>query len=366
MKKIQKIEKESQILVLGELDIKLKIDFKDEDLEIKSEEKNNIHKKYYKLKNLYDISSLSFLHNNEEAINRIQLSSKNELIKLLMIGNLNIEKKSIIDYICFGAPVLTEEESFFYDILDSVTKRYGIIFNKKPLNIYAGYSIKIEMTYGSQKNEIVLESEGKHEHEEDNDIKEEGDSPQDENFYDEDFDEDYPLYEAMQKKLIPKFRRRNILCNMYPMFDRYDMIYFNFEDLSKISRNFKIEYTLELIDFFKRKKSIIFINFYGQEKVKNNINLKKDDDLQKQKSTKKTLTKEQLLEITNKFYYVSDIYFFDKKQAVKLFNEHYKLFTTDEPKKLISSKNVFDSPPFKLKIIQLLKLQYLMIRQEYF
>ena len=342
MKKIQKIEKESQILVLGELDIKLKIDFKDEDLEIKSEEKNNIHKKYYKLKNLYDISSLSFLHNNEEAINRIQLSSKNELIKLLMIGNLNIEKKSIIDYICFGFPVLTEEESFFYDLLDSVTKRYGIIFNKKPLNIYAGYSIKIEMTYGSQKNEIVLESEGKHEHEEDNDIKEEGDSPQDENFYDEDFDEDYPLYEAMQKKLIPKFRRRNILCNMYPMFDRYDMIYFNFEDLSKISRNFKIEYTLELIDFFKRKKSIIFINFYGQEKVKNNINLKKDDDLQKQKSTKKTLTKEQLLEITNKFYYVSDIYFFDKKQAVKLFNEHYKLFTTDEPKKLISSKNVFD------------------------
>ena len=341
MKKIQKQEKEYQILVLGELDIILKIDFKDEDLEIKSEE-GKISKKYYKLKNLNEISSLLFLHKKDEIIKRIQLCSKNELIKLLIIGNTNIDKMSLIDYICFGAPILTSEESFFYDILDSVTKKYGIIFNKKPLNINAGYSIKIEMTCGSQKKEIWIESEGKHEHEEDNDIKEEGDSPQDENYFEDDFDEDYPLNEAMKKKLIPKYKRRNILCNMYPKFDRYDMVYFNFEDLNKISKNFKIEYTLELIDFFKKKKSIIFINYYSLEKDKKNINTQKDEKLQKRNSTRKTLSKEQLLEITNKFYYVTDIYFFDKKQSVKIFNEHYKLFTTDESKKLISSKNVFD------------------------
>ena len=351
MKKNPKLEKESHILVLGELDIILKIDFKDEDLEIKPEDDSSIKKggpkKYYKFRHLNEISSLSFLQNNNDIINRIQLTSKKELIKLLLIGNRNSEKKSIIDYICFGAPIFEKDELFFNSFLDSITKRYGIIFNKKPLNINAGYSIKIEMTYGSQKKEILVESEGRHEHEEDNDIKEEGDSPQDDNnILDDDFDEDYHLNEAMIKNLIPKFRRRNMLCNMYPLFNKYDMLYFNFEDLNKISKNFKIEYMLELIDFFKKKKSIIFVNYYMLEKDKEKIdnNPKKDEKIPSSqiKSSKRILTKEEYLEIINRFYYVTDVYFFDKKQSIKNFNDHYNLFTTDDSKKIISSRNVYD------------------------
>ena len=351
MKKNPKLEKESHILVLGELDIILKIDFKDEDLEIKPEDDSSIKKggpkKYYKFRHLNEISSLSFLQNNNDIINRIQLTSKKELIKLLLIGNRNSEKKSIIDYICFGAPIFEKDELFFNSFLDSITKKYGIIFNKKPLNINAGYSIKIEMTYGSQKKEILVESEGRHEHEEDNDIKEEGDSPQDDNnILEDDFDEDYHLNEAMIKNLIPKFRRRNMLCNMYPLFNKYDMLYFNFEDLNKISKNFKIEYMLELIDFFKKKKSIIFINYYMLEKDKEKIdnNPKKDEKIPSSqiKSSKRILTKEEYLEIINRFYYVTDVYFFDKKQSIKNFNDHYNLFTTDDSKKIISSRNVYD------------------------
>jgi len=351
MKKNPKLEKESHILVLGELDIILKIDFKDEDLEIKPEDDSSIKKggpkKYYKFRHLNEISSLSFLQNNNDIINRIQLTSKKELIKLLLIGNRNSEKKSIIDYICFGSPIFEKDELFFNSFLDSITKKYGIIFNKKPLNINAGYSIKIEMTYGSQKKEILVESEGRHEHEEDNDIKEEGDSPQDDNnILEDDFDEDYHLNEAMIKNLIPKFRRRNMLCNMYPLFNKYDMLYFNFEDLNKISKNFKIEYMLELIDFFKKKKSIIFVNYYMLEKDKEKIdnNLKKDEKIPSLqiKSSKRILTKEEYLEIINRFYYVTDVYFFDKKQSIKNFNDHYNLFTTDDSKKIISSRNVYD------------------------
>ena len=351
MKKNPKLDKESHILVLGELDIILKIDFKDEDLEIKPEDDSSIKKggpkKYYKFRHLNEISSLSFLQNNNDIINRIQLTSKKELIKLLLIGNRNSEKKSIIDYICFGAPIFEKDELFFNSFLDSITKKYGIIFNKKPLNINAGYSIKIEMTYGSQKKEILVESEGRHEHEEDNDIKEEGDSPQDDNnILEDDFDEDYHLNEAMIKNLIPKFRRRNMLCNMYPLFNKYDMLYFNFEDLNKISKNFKIEYMLELIDFFKKKKSIIFVNYYMLEKDKEKIdnNPKKDEKIPSLqiKSSKRILTKEEYLEIINRFYYVTDVYFFDKKQSIKNFNDHYNLFTTDDSKKIISSRNVYD------------------------
>ena len=82
MKKNPKLEKESHILVLGELDIILKIDFKDEDLEIKPEDDSSIKKggpkKYYKFRHLNEISSLSFLQNNNDIINRIQLTSKKE------------------------------------------------------------------------------------------------------------------------------------------------------------------------------------------------------------------------------------------------------------------------------------------------
>ena len=344
MKKSQKLEKESHILVLGELDIILKIDFLDEDLQIKPEEEKISNKRhYYKLKDLSNISSLSFIRNNKELIHRIKLSSNNELIKLLMIGNLNSDNMGIIDYICFGGPIFTEKESFFNDILDIITMKYGIIFNKTPLNFNAGYSIKIILTHDEEKNEILIESKGKHEHEEDNDIKEEGDTPLNDFELEDEFDYDYPLTDAMEKNLIPKFKKRNILCNMNPIFEKYDMLYFNYEDLNKISKNFNIEYTLELIDFLKKKKCIVFINYYISEINDINKDIKqKNETINDNKTSKKEFSKEYLLELLNKFYYVTDIYFFDKKQAVKFFSEHYKLFTVDLSQKIISSKNVYD------------------------
>ena len=44
----------------------------------------------------------------------------------------------------------------------------------------------------------------------------------------------------------------------------------------------------------------------------------------------------------NNLYYMTDIYFFDKKQAIKDFDNHYKSFTLDDPKKSINSRNVYD------------------------
>ena len=342
--KNKKLEKESHILVLGELDITLKINFLDEDLQIKSEYEKISNKKHCcQLKDLSDISSLSFIQYNKELINRIQFSSNNDLIKLLMIGNLNSENISIIDYICFGGPIFSKEESFFNNILDIVTMKYGIIFNKTPLNINAGYSIKIILTHGEQKNEILIESKGKYEHEEDNDIKEEGDTPLNDFELEDEFNYGYPLTDAMEKNLIPKFKKRNILCNMNPKFEKYDMFYFNYEDLNKISINFNIEFALELIDFLKKKNCIIFINYYISEKNVNNKDIKnKDEIINDNGYSKKEFSKEYLLELLNKFYFVTDIYFFDKKQAVKFFAEHYKLFTVDLSQKIISSKNVYD------------------------
>ena len=57
-----------------------------------------------------------------------------------------------------------------------------------------------------------------------------------------------------------------------------------------------------------------------------------------------TWTKTKIDEILqlNEFYYISDIYFFDKKQAIKSFDEHYKTYTNDDPVKTINSRTVFD------------------------
>ena len=44
----------------------------------------------------------------------------------------------------------------------------------------------------------------------------------------------------------------------------------------------------------------------------------------------------------NNLYYITDIYFFDKSQAIKDFDAHYRAFTSDRTKKTINSRNVYD------------------------
>jgi hypothetical protein len=162
--------------------------------------------------------------------------------------------------------------------------------------------------------------------------------------------------------------------------------------LDKIPGNFKLDDLLELLYFFKKKGNTIFINFYKNEKPeekddkddkngKNNKNKKdKKDKKDKNKKTNEASDNEnsdnensdeankenqgedgekkenkgkdkdkdeepsEEMKQLNKFYYLTDIYFFDKGQATNDFNEHYKAFTKDKNKKKIkiNSKNVYD------------------------
>ena len=63
----------------------------------------------------------------EDILKRFQLKTNNEILKLLLIGSKNMAKQGLIDYVCFNIPKFEEEEEFFNDVLDSITKRYGII-----------------------------------------------------------------------------------------------------------------------------------------------------------------------------------------------------------------------------------------------
>ena len=399
MKKNKKKQK-SSVFTFGELDLTLMIDFHEEDLEKKDENEKGQEntKQYYNIEDLSEIKSLSFLKNNEKVLNRFRVKSKNELIKLLLLGNKNSEKQCLIEYISFGYPKFEGEEEFFNEVLKYITEKNGLNLNKEPLKPNANYSIKIEMSHKGKKKEIDIGHREVDEHEDDNQIKGEGQSsPEEEQKVEDDNDDDeygdYEPNEMMKKGYIPKFKRKkSALCKLYPNLPKYELIYFNFEDLSRIPGNFKLEDMYQLLEFFKKKKSKIFINYYknikeeqkqdkdkkenkdnkgnvenhgneeNQGNEQNQGNEKNQDNEKNQgneqnkgkeqnenykgnkEKNKNNLTKEKIEEIIqiNDFYYITDIYFFDKKQAISSFDEHYKTFTNDNPAKTINSRTVFD------------------------
>ena len=370
MKK-KKQEKNPSVFSIGKLDLTLSIDFKDEDLEKKEsegenkQEENKNQKNYYNIEDFNNIKDLSFLKENKKILKRFKVKSKNEMLKLLLFGNLNREKKCQIEYISINIPKFEGEEEFFKDILNFVTQKNGLFLNENPIDKNGNYHIKIEMKHTGKYKEIELGLGEVDNREDDNEIKGEGQSaPEEEqkveeNNNDEDEYGDYEPNEMMKLGFIPKFKRKkSVLCNLCPKSNKYDLIYLNFEDLNKISGNYKPEDMFELLQFFKKKKSTIFINFYQEEKEKEKEEDKKEEEKkeeekkeeekkeekeknQKENNEKEEPINEELIEL-NKLYYITDIYFFDKKQSVKIFDEHYKAFTNDKPKKTLHSRNVYD------------------------
>lgn len=105
---------------------------------------------------------------------------------------------------------------------------------------------KQEEQNNEEQNENNNEEEKKDENNEEN--KEEKNEEEEE--------EDYEPNEAMKEKKIPKFKRqKSVLCNLKPSMTRYDMVFFNHDDLEKIPGDFKIKDLYELLEFFKKKKN---------------------------------------------------------------------------------------------------------------
>jgi hypothetical protein len=82
-------------------------------------------------------------------------------------------------------------------------------------------------------------------------------------------------------------------------------------------------------------------NEIKEDKIKETkkSNNKKEDPKNK-KSSKKELIKET--KELNKLYYITDIYFFDSEQAVKLFDVHYKIFTKNDSRNTITKSKLYD------------------------
>ena len=347
-------------LAMGQMDLIMEINFKDEDLLNPNSSSND--DKYLNIEKFESIKDLSFLQDKkEDFLNTIKIKPNNNFVKQLLLGNIISKKKCFIDFICYGRPKFEGEEEFFEKIFDYVTVNNKLQINKTPLQEGSRWSLIIDMKHKDINKKITVgktseeeneekekeEAEKKEEEnkkkkekeenekqemenrkqqkiqeykekrekekqkkengEEENAEDEQGaDEPNEENNEEnnddeeekEEEEEDYEENEAMKEKKIPKFRRKNsVLCNLTPSCTKYDLIYINHEDIEKIPGDFKMGDLLELLLFFKKKKSNIFINFYKNEKVekepKDEEEKKKLEEEKKKEDEKKKEEKEE-------------------------------------------------------------------------
>ena len=385
-------------LSFGKLDLIYKFEFIEKDLEKSEEEiqQDENGSKYYNIEDFNSIKDLKFLQDKKEIWERISLKPNNATLDQLLTANKISKKKMNIEYITYGIPKFEEEEEkFFLDIYNYVNEKNNLDINEKPLVEDGSYSLKFEFYFKDQTHSFCLGSGGENaeeekkeenpEEEKKEEEKKEESTPQEnkeestpqenkeestpqennetpeENKEEEKKEEnqepeDYEPNEAMKAEKIPKFSRKDsVLCNMDPKNKKYNLFYLNFDGLKDIPGNFENNDLIELLYFLKKKGAKIFINYCKPEEPKeekkeeskdNKENAGKEKEKQKPKDKGKKEEndekEEKEMKCLNNLYYLTDIYFFDFKQAIEEFNKHYHCFTTDKSDKNINKQKLLD------------------------
>ena len=385
-------------LSFGKLDLIYKFEFIEKDLEKSEEEiqQDENGSKYYNIEDFNSIKDLKFLQDKKEIWERISLKPNNATLDQLLTANKISKKKMNVEYITYGIPKFEEEEEkFFLDIYNYVNEKNNLDINEKPLVEDGSYSLKFEFYFKDQTHTFCLGSGGENaeeekkeenpEEEKKEEEKKEESTPQEnkeestpqenkeestpqenneapeENKEEEKKEEnqepeDYEPNEAMKAEKIPKFSRKDsVLCNMDPKNKKYTLFYLNFDGLKDIPGNFENNDLIELLYFLKKKGAKIFINYCKPEEPKeekkeeskdNKENAGKEKEKQKPKDKGKKEEndekEEKEMKCLNNLYYLTDIYFFDFKQAIEEFNKHYHCFTTDKSDKNINKQKLLD------------------------
>ena len=385
-------------LSFGKLDLIYKFEFIEKDLEKSEEEiqKDENGSKYYNIEDFNSIKDLKFLQDKKEIWERITLKPNNATLVQLLTANKISKKKMNVEYITYGIPKFEEEEEkFFLDIYNYVNEKNNLDINEKPLVEDGSYSLKFEFYFKDQTHSFCLGSGGENAEEEkkeenpeeekkEEEKKEEStpqenkeestpqenkeestpqendeapeDNKEEEKKEENQEPEDYEPNEAMKAEKIPKFSRKDsVLCNMDPKNKKYTLFYLNFDGLKDIPGNFENNDLIELLYFLKKKGAKIFINYCKPEEPKeekkeeskdNKENAGKEKEKQKPKDKGKKEEndekEEKEMKCLNNLYYLTDIYFFDFKQAIEEFNKHYHCFTTDKSDKNINKQKLLD------------------------
>ena len=370
-------------LSFGKLDLIYKIEFNEKDLE-KTEEEIKQDENGSKYRNIEDINSLTdlqFIKDKKNIWEKIILKPNNSTLEQLLTGNKISKKKMLVEYISYGNPKFEGDEEYFLEIYNYINEKNGLDINEAPLVEDGSYSLKFELSFKDQTHKFKIgtggddkEEENKEEEkkEEEKQKEKENTNNQNEGKPKEEGNEDnkeknkeekkkeeenlepdeYEPNEAMKADKIPKFSRKDtILCNLNPKQKKYSLFYLNFDELKDIPGDFDKRDLIELLYFFKKKGTKIFINYFKPEEKKDenkeesNENKEKKEGKDKEKEKKdeeKDEKEEKEMKYLNNLYYLTDLYFFDFKQAIEEFNKHYKIFTTDKSDKSINKQKVID------------------------
>ena len=367
-------------LSFGKIDLIYKIEFNEKDLE-KTEEEIKQDENGSKYRNIEDINSLTdlqFIKDKKNIWDKIILKPNNSTLEQLLTGNKISKKKMLVEYISYGNPKFEGDEEYFLEIYNYINEKNNLDINEAPLVEDGSYSLKFELSFKDQTHNFKIgtggddkEEENKEEEkkEEEKPKEKENDNNQNEGKQKEEGNEDnkeknkeekkkeeenlepdeYEPNEAMKADKIPKFSRKDtILCNLNPKQKKYSLFYLNFDELKDIPGDFDKRDLIELLYFFKKKGTKIFINYFKPEEKKeenkeeSNENKEKKEGKDKEKEKKDEEKEEKEMKYLNNLYYLTDLYFFDFKQAIEEFNKHYKIFTTDKSDKSINKQKVID------------------------
>ena len=340
-------------LSFGKLDIIYKLEFSEKDLEKPENEQQD--GKFYDIENFNSLKDIQFIKDKKNIWDKIQLIPNNSTLEQLIIANKISKKKMHVDYIGYGAPSFEGDDEYFNEIYFYVNEKHHIDINARPLSKSGAFSFTFEFYFKDKTHSFSISSTG----ESGGDKKEGGGEENKEG-------EDYEENQAMKQGKIPKFsRKQSILCDLYPRYNRYCSFYLNYDDLNSIPGDFEKRDLIEFIFFLKKKGTKIFLNFYQpkqekEEKEEDKGNENKDNHIagegydssgkvnekakeEKQKEEEEDEDKkDQEMKDLNNLYYLTDLYFFENKQAIKEFDKHYEFFTSDKEKKKINKQKLYD------------------------
>ena len=291
-------------------------------------------KSYYNIEDFNSIKDLAFLKDRKNVWDKFILLPKNDTLDHLLLANIIRKKKVITEYIGFGRPNFTDNEKFFSEIFDYVSKKHNIVFNKTPLKKVIECSLYFEMKHKDKNKSFEAKISGGGE--KDDEQKEDN---------------------SNKKMVKPNFsRKEGALANMVLENSNYYLFYLNYEDLTTITGIDRID-LIELLYFLRKRGTKIFINFFKKEEVKkeedndieeehfrsNSINyIENESEEETEESEGNQDEKSKKMKEINNIYYLTDLYFFDSKQTPKKFNKHYQFFSADKVKTKVNKDNYFD------------------------
>ena len=372
----QKPKEAPGCLSFGKLDLIYKIEFAEKDLEKPEKDENG--DKYYNIEDFNSIKDLEFIKDKKTIWDKITLRANNATLEQLLIANKMSKKKMNVEYIGYGCPKFENDEEFFQQIFNHVNEKNHFDLNEKAFVEDGSYSLKFELVFKDKTHEFSIGSGGENKEEkqdeekkeENNEEKKEENKEKKEKKKEEEFKPDeYEPNDAMKEDKIPKFSRKDsILCNLNPKSKKYSLFYLNFDELKDIPGNFEKRDLIELIYFLKKKGAKIFVNYYKpveepKEEEPEETNQNKDNEIEgetydmsgkvneKEKQRKRERKEEEEdgeskeekeMKDLNNLYYLTDLYFFDFKQAIEDFSKHYKCFTSDKSKQSINKQKLHD------------------------